>query len=66
MNVNLEMCVECDCPTGRAGRNEDSLYAGHMGPYCEDCWCDVPDKLAEMVESQQQQIKRLTKRANDE
>ena len=35
----LEYCCQCDAPTGRAGRADDSLFtdAGD-GPHCEDCW----------------------------
>lgn len=35
----LERCVECDEPTGRAGRGDDSLYCGHCGagPFCAEC-----------------------------
>jgi len=35
----LERCCECDDPTGRAGRGDDSLYTDEGdGPYCYDCW----------------------------
>lgn len=35
----LEYCRECDQPTGRAGKGEDSLYGEEDdGPYCWDCW----------------------------
>lgn len=35
----IERCIECDEPTGKAGRLDDSLYldAGD-GPYCESCF----------------------------
>ena len=46
----IELCCKCDDPTGRAGRHEDSLYAGDFGPYCEDCWGDVPEELFEIVQ----------------
>ena len=46
----LETCCECGSPTGRAGIHDDSLYAtSDFGPYCEGCWADVPEKLAEEV-----------------
>lgn len=36
---NLERCCVCDEPTGKAGRDEDSLYRENGdGPYCETCW----------------------------
>lgn len=37
----IERCVECDEPTGKAGRCEDSLYDDDdigIGPFCEDCF----------------------------
>jgi hypothetical protein len=37
----LEYCCECDQPTGRAGRGEDSIYIAYpdkeVGPLCEEC-----------------------------
>lgn len=33
----MELCCQCESPTGRAGRYDDSLYFGNHGPYCEDC-----------------------------
>ena len=44
MNGKLEMCIECDEETGRAGRYEDSLYIEFSpigdahGPLCEACY----------------------------
>lgn len=38
---SLELCCECGCPTGRAGRGEDSLYIDDEGPFCEDCYKTV-------------------------
>lgn len=36
---NLEYCCECNNPTGRAGRGEDSLYTeDDKGPFCQDCF----------------------------
>lgn len=37
-----EHCRVCACPTGRAGRGDDSLYceACDVGPFCEDCWAE--------------------------
>lgn len=45
--MGSELCCECEEPTGRAGRSEDSLYADDLGPYCEGCWGDVPYAQAE-------------------
>lgn len=48
-DIEFEHCCECDGYTGRAGRSDDSLYAGDYGPYCEDCWGDVPEKLVDRI-----------------
>ena len=38
----LEYCCECDQPTGRAGKGEDSLFTDDdEGPYCYECWTDL-------------------------
>ena len=35
----LEYCCECDQPTGRAGRGDDSLFTeDDEGPFCWECW----------------------------
>ena len=42
--TTLEYCCECDNPTERAGRSEDSIYADFMiggdeiGPLCWKCY----------------------------
>lgn len=37
--MEIERCCKCDKPTGRAGKEEDSLYAKEgWGPFCEDCY----------------------------
>jgi hypothetical protein len=41
--MKLEYCAECDEPTGRAGRDEDSIYLIYevsgveVGPLCPMC-----------------------------
>jgi hypothetical protein len=42
---SYETCRECDSETGRAGASEDSLYHSYVGPFCEDCYDDWPDKI---------------------
>ena len=42
---SCETCRECDSETGRAGASEDSLYHSYVGPFCEDCYDDWPDKI---------------------
>ena len=45
--TTLEYCCECDNPTGRAGRAEDSIYAEYMmggdeiGPLCWNCYDEL-------------------------
>lgn len=57
--INIEYCIECDGATGNAGRDEDSLYAGEFGTYCEECWCEVPVKLAEAIKAKDKEITDL-------
>lgn len=38
MTDPYEYCCECNCTTGRAGKADDSLYAGDYGPLCEECY----------------------------
>ena len=53
----LEICTECDKPTGRAGRSDDSIFLQYpdkeVGPLCEECrrkhW--VCDECGEAVYS---------------
>ena len=34
----LEYCCWCDCPTGRAGVADDSLFIEDDGPFCRACF----------------------------
>ena len=34
----LEMCINCDCPTDKAGEGDDSLYINGHGPLCDVCY----------------------------
>ena len=36
--MRIERCIECDEPTGRAGKYDDSLYCDECGegPFCEE------------------------------
>ncbi len=39
----IEYCCECDEPTGRAGKGEDSLYTDDdNGPFCYECYDEYP------------------------
>ena len=39
--MNLEHCSECNEPTGRSGRSDDSIFVQYhdkeVGPLCEEC-----------------------------
>lgn len=39
--MTIELCSECDKPTGRAGRHDDSIFIlildKEVGPLCEEC-----------------------------
>lgn len=62
--MTSEMCCQCECPTGRAGRADDSLYTDNdWGPYCEDCWGDA-DYWRTLTEENATKVGRLTA-AND-
>ena len=39
MELSYEECEICNDHTGRAGRNEDSIFFldGMIGPLCEEC-----------------------------
>lgn len=42
--MKVERCICCDAETGKAGRDDDSLYdRNELGPYCEDCWSELTD-----------------------
>ena len=40
--MNEERCINCDAPTGKAGKYEDSHYCPYCGdgPFCDDCYED--------------------------
>uniref|UniRef100_A0A6H2A3K8 Uncharacterized protein n=1 Tax=viral metagenome TaxID=1070528 RepID=A0A6H2A3K8_9ZZZZ len=45
--LGIERCVECNEPTGNAGKGEDSFYvpANGRGPFCEACFDKELNKL---------------------
>ena len=46
---NIELCCKCGCPTGRSGKNEDSLFLeSREGPYCSECF----DKMSKPTENE--------------
>lgn len=42
MRENQETCTRCGEPTGKAGKGEDSLYRGDVGPFCDECFEKEP------------------------
>lgn len=40
----MQVCCQCDQPTGRC--EEDAIYAGEVGPLCEDCAKDLESEEA--------------------
>jgi hypothetical protein len=61
-DVIVEECYICGDATGRAGRDEDSLFAGEIGPYCEDCWFDMPDEIGGEVVALRKQVATLKRK----
>lgn len=44
--MTAELCCNCESPTGRAGKMEDSIYLRcGIGPLCEDCWLSIVDEV---------------------
>ena len=43
--MSIERCINCDEPTGRAGEGEDSIFAGDVGPLCEDCYESIKQSV---------------------
>lgn len=60
-NLPSEVCVDCDKETGRAGKGEDSHYAGDFGPYCDDCWEDLREVLQDSLVAANKKIEELEK-----
>ena len=53
---DYEHCMECDGLTGRAGSADDSLYHGYIGPFCENCYEDWPDKVVAEIATLRKQL----------
>ena len=57
---NFEHCCDCGERTGRAGISEDSLYHGtSIGPFCESCFDEWPDKMVAQNARLQAQVNEL-------
>ena len=42
--ATLEYCIDCGDPTGRAGKQDDSLYfESDDGPYCHPCFSCIQE-----------------------
>jgi hypothetical protein len=60
--MKYEYCCKCDCKTGKAGADEDSLYTEHEGPFCESCF---PDQAAQPAPVQEQVAVELERIAQE-
>ena len=43
--MTIERCFFCSEPTERAGKGEDSIYLGELGPFCITCYEQVKDAI---------------------
>jgi len=59
----LEHCVDCDNPTGRAGESDDSLRCEkcETGPLCPDCYHD--HEAGQSLDCLTRQLAAMTERA---
>jgi hypothetical protein len=49
---SIELCCNCDDPTGKGGKADDSLYIGAKGPLCQDCFDNLsPAPVRDAAES---------------
>lgn len=61
--MTKEICRECNGPTYRAGRDDDSLYCEResceVGPFCEECYvthlaaCEIASLRAKLAEAEE-------------
>ena len=63
--MSLEMCFNCDCETGNAGADEDSLILEGLA-YCDDCYREeilniiaLKDYNQDRLEEKEAECKRL-------
>lgn len=42
-----ELCFVCNAETDKAGRADDSIYFGAIGPWCDSCAKEVRDAVTE-------------------
>ena len=47
----LETCIVCNSLTGRAGKGEDSLYFGDIGPFCDSCHATIEKSTSQPPEA---------------
>ena len=57
--MSKELCSECDEPTGRAGKHEDSIYIGSFGPFCEDCVAEQTESIVDCLECRVAELRGL-------
>lgn len=63
-----ERCCNCEQPTGRAGRADDSLYLAEIdaGPFCWECWSSIGDDLERGDQAQIEKLKADLARLREE
>ena len=50
LRLILEYCCWCDCPTGRSGVADDSLFIEDDGPFCRECFDEKIESDAMIAE----------------
>jgi len=43
--MNYERCFNCGQLTGKAGIDEDSIFLGDCGPFCDECYDALVDDV---------------------
>jgi hypothetical protein len=64
--MSFEICCHCGNETGRAGRGEDSIYAGDLGPFCPDCRDNFGEILSTEIDRRDETINNYKKLLADE
>lgn len=61
----IESCIACCEPTGRAGKGEDSIYFGDVGPFCESCKDDIQNHVESKQQDEIERLRKLLREAVD-
>ena len=53
---HYECCITCGSHTGKAGRDEDSIYietlGDDIGPLCEGCYARIKEQVSDVKEGE--------------